>query len=211
MYGWDWAGAESGFRSALERNPDYAVARHWFGEFLMAMGRFDEATEQLNVAHGLDPLSSTIGFGVGWVQYFLGDYRAAVRQYEETLKQDPDFVLAPWFLGPALVQAGEYGRAIEVCETWIPRVRRRNGLIALLAYAQGRAGRREEALSNLDLLESLAPGKEIAPDHLALVHIGLGNLDRAFECLDLALRGDPRYDRLVSEVGLDDTPAPTSN
>ena len=49
---------------------------------------------------------NTIGFGVGWVQYFLGDYQAAVRQYEETLKQDPDFVLAPWFLGPALVQAG---------------------------------------------------------------------------------------------------------
>jgi TolB-like protein/Tfp pilus assembly protein PilF len=229
MYGWDWTGAEDGFRAALERNPGYAVARHWFGEFLMAMGRFDEAIGQLNIAHTLDPLSPTIGFGVGWAQYFLGDYHAAIRRYEETLKQDPDFVLAPWFLGPALVQAGEYGRAIEVCETWIPRVRRQNGLIALLAYAQARAGHREKALSNLERLERLAPGKEVAPDHLALVHIGLGDLDRAFECLDLALRqrawylvflkvdpafeplrGDPRFDRLVSEVGLGDTPGAAS-
>ena len=229
MYGWDWAGAESGFRAALERNPGYAVARHWFGEFLMAMGRFDEAIEQLDIAHALDPLSPTIGFGVGWAQYFLGDYQAAIRRYEEALKQDPDFVLAPWFLGPALVQAGEYDRAIEVCETWIPRVRRKNGLVALLTYAQASAGCREEALTNLARLEELPLGKEVAPDHLALVYIGLGDLDRAFESLDVALRqrswylvflkvdpafeplrGDPRFDRLVSEVGLDDTPAAAS-
>ena len=89
MYGWDWRGAEEGFRAALERNPDYAVARHWFGEFLMAMGRFDEALEQLDMAHALDPLSPTIGFGVGWVQYFLGDYRAAIRRYEKTLVAGP--------------------------------------------------------------------------------------------------------------------------
>jgi len=229
MYGWDWAGAEAGFRAALERNPGYAVARHWFGEFLMAMGRFDEAIEQLDTAHELDPLSPTIGFGVGWAQYFLGDYGAAIRRYDKTLELAPDFILAPWFLGPALVQAGEYDRAIEVCETWIPRVRRQNGLAALLAYAQAKAGRREEALSGLERLERLAPGKEIAPDHLALVHIGLGDLDRAFESLDVALRqrawylvflnvdpafeplrADPRFARLVSEVGLDDLPAQAS-
>ncbi|MCL7959608.1 MAG: tetratricopeptide repeat protein [marine benthic group bacterium] len=227
MYGWDWTGAEEGFRAALERNPDYAVARHWFGEFLVAMGRFDEALEQLDIAHALDPLSSTIGFGVGWVRYFLGDYRAAIRSYEQTLEQDPEFVLAPWFLGPALVQAGEPDRAIDVCESWIPRVRRKNGLTALLAFAQARAGRRDDALSTLARLEKLPLGKEVAPDHLALVYIGLGDLDRAFECLNVALRQrswylvflnvdpafeplrtDPRFGRLVSEVGLDDVPGP---
>lgn len=229
MYGWDWTGAEEGFRAALKRNPDYAVARHWFGEFLVAMGRFDEALEQLDTAHALDPLSPTIGFGVGWVRYFLGDYRAAIRRYEQTLEQDPEFVLAPWFLGPALVQAGEYDRAIEVCKSWIPRVRRKNGLTALLAFAQARAGLLDEAGSTLAGLEKLPLGKEVAPDHLALVYIGLGDLDRAFESLNVALhqrswylvflsvdpafeplRGDPRFARLVSEVGLDDVPGPAT-
>lgn len=229
MYGWDWPGAEQGFRAALERNPGYAVARHWFGEFLMAMGRFDEARQQLDLAHTLDPLSPTIGFGVGWVHYFLGDYGAAIRRYEATLEQDPDFVLTPWFLCPALVQAGDAGRAIEVCEAWIPRVRRKNGLTALLAFAQARAGHPDTALSILERLESLPIGKEVAPDHLALVHIGLGNSDRAFDYLDVALRqrswylvflnvdpafeplrADPRFRRLLSEVGLDDGSPPTS-
>jgi len=108
-------------------------------------------------------------------------------------------------------------------------VRRQNGLAALLAYAQAKAGRREEALSGLERLEHLAPGKEIAPDHLALVHIGLGDRDRAFEYLSVALRqrawylvflkvdpafeplrDDPRFDHLVSEVGLDDVPGAAS-
>ncbi|MDP2470513.1 MAG: tetratricopeptide repeat protein [Candidatus Palauibacterales bacterium] len=226
MYGWDWAGAEAGFQAAIERNPSYAVARHWYGEFLMAMGRFTESVEQLETAHALDPLSPTIGFGVGWVQYFLGDYEAAIRRYEQTLEHDPQFALAPWFLGPALVEAGDYDRAIEVCKEWIPRVRRKNGLAALLAYAQARAGRRDEAIAGLRRLEELRVGKEVAPDHLALVHIGLGDLDSAFESLDVALRqrswylvflrvdpafeplrGDPRFDHLVHEVGLDDLPA----
>jgi len=125
-----------------------------------------------------------------------------------------------------LVEAGDYDRAIEVCKEWIPRVRRKNGLAALLAYAQARAGRRDEAIAGLRRLEELRVGKEVAPDHLALVHIGLGDLDSAFESLDVALRqrswylvflrvdpafeplrGDPRFDHLVHEVGLDDLPA----
>jgi serine/threonine-protein kinase len=225
LYGWDWEGAEKGFRTAIDRCPSYAVARHWYAEFLMAMGRLDEAVAQMDHGHELDPLSPTIGFGVGWAQYFLGNYDVAIDRYERTLAHDPDIVLAPWFLGPALVQAGEYDRAIEVCESWIPRVRRKSGLVALLAYAQAMAGRRKQALELADKLEGWTKDEPVAPDHLALVYIGLGDLDRVFEHLDEALRqrvwylvylnadpafaplrSDSRFDRLVAEVGLDRTP-----
>lgn len=224
LYGWDWKGAEEGFRAAIERNPSYAVARHFYAEFLMAMGRMDEAVEQVELGHTLDPLSPTIGFGVGWAQYFLRNYDAAIAQYEKTLEHDSDFVLAPWFLGPSFVMSGQYDRAIEVCEHWIPVVRRRSGLIALLAYANAMAGRRDEALRSIRELEQAANTDPVAPDHLAMVYIGLGDHDRAFELLDEALnqrvwylvylnadpafeplRSDPRFAKLVAKVGLKKT------
>lgn len=153
LYGWDWKGAEDGFQAAIERNSNYAVARHFYAEFLMAMGRMDEAVEQMELGQTLDPLSPTIGFGVGWVQYFLGNYGAAIDQYERILENNADFVLAPWFLGPAFVMSGQYDLAIEVCERWIPKVRHKSGLLALLAYAHAMAGRRDEALSIVGKLE----------------------------------------------------------
>jgi tetratricopeptide (TPR) repeat protein len=221
MFGWDWPGAEQGFKAAIKRNPKYSIVRHWFGEFLMAMGRFDEATEQLELAQQLDPLSMTIGFGVGWVRYFTGDYAAAIDQYERTLQSEPSFVLAPWFLGPAYVQAGEYDRAIAVYEEWIPRAHRHAGLEALLAHAYGLAGYTDKATAAAADLEERAEREAISPDYMALVHIGLGDHDRAFEWLDEALqqhvwylvflaiepafaplRSDPRYAALLKEVGL---------
>jgi TolB-like protein/Tfp pilus assembly protein PilF len=225
MYGWDWEGAEKGFGCAIERNPDYAVARHWYGEFLMAMGRFEEALDQVNCAQQLDPLSLTIGFGVGWAHYFAGRYEEAIAQYKKTLERDPFLVLAPWFLGPAYVETGRYDDAIALYRDWIPRVQRRSGLEALLAHACALSGRRDEALEEAARLEERADGESVPPDYMALVYVGLGAFDRAFEWLERALeqrvwylaflkvdpafaplRSDSRYSRLLTKVGLHRTP-----
>jgi TolB-like protein/Tfp pilus assembly protein PilF len=225
LYAWDWAGAESDFQRAIERNPSYPIARHWYAEFLMAMGRFDEAIEQVDHARALDPLSLTIGMGVGWAHYFLGRYDQAVEQYEKMAERDPNLVLTPWFLGPACVEAGMYDRAIAVYEDWVPRVQRKVGLTALLAHAYAVSGRREDALKAVAQLEERARRERVPPDYLALVYVGLGEIDRAFEWLDRALeqrvwylaylkvdpafaplRSDPRYGELLTKIGLDRTP-----
>jgi serine/threonine-protein kinase len=220
LYMWDWAGAESDFQRAIERNPNYPIARHWYAEFLMAMGRLDEAIEQVDHAQALDPLSLTIGMGVGWAHYFLGRYDQAIEQYERMVERDPNLVLLPWFLGPACVEAGMYDRAIAVYEDWAPRVRRKVGLAALLAHAYAVSGRREEALKAVAQLERRARDEPVPPDYLALVYVGLGEIDRAFEWLDRALEqrylkvdpafaplhSDPRYGELLAKIGLDRTP-----
>lgn len=225
LYGWDWAGAESDFQRAIARNPNYPLARHWYAEFLMAMGRFDEAIEQVNVAQTLDPLSLTIGFGVGWVLYFLGRYDEAIEQYEKTIARDPNLVLAPWFLGPAYVEAGKYDRAIAVYDDWIARELDEAGLAALRAHACALSGRRQEALNAAAELEERAQREQVPPDYLALVYIGLADNDRAFGWLKEALerrvwylvylkadpmfsplRSDPRFLELLTQIGLDRTP-----
>ncbi|MBK7704374.1 MAG: tetratricopeptide repeat protein [Acidobacteria bacterium] len=43
FYDWDWTAAERSFERALELNPNYATAHQWYGEHLMAQGRFEES------------------------------------------------------------------------------------------------------------------------------------------------------------------------
>lgn len=47
MHDWDWAGAEAEFKRALALQPDYALAREWYGQYLNAAGRREEAQREL--------------------------------------------------------------------------------------------------------------------------------------------------------------------
>lgn len=221
LYDWDWAGAESDFKQALERNPDYPTALHWYAEFLMAMGRLDEARECMDRAHALDPMSLSIGTGVGWVSYFTGRYQDAIDQYQNVIQIDPQFVILPWFLGPAYVANGMYAPAVALYNDWLAQSQRRAGLLAHLGYAHAAAGHTAAAHDTLRELHVQSESEEVPSDYFALVHIGLGNLDGAFEYLDRAfeercwnlvylnvepayapIREDPRFVKLLKRMGL---------
>jgi TolB-like protein/DNA-binding winged helix-turn-helix (wHTH) protein len=47
-YDWDWQTAEKEFQRAIELNPNYATAHHWYAEHLALLGRFDEALGKAN-------------------------------------------------------------------------------------------------------------------------------------------------------------------
>ena len=85
-----------------------------------------------------------------------------------------------------------------------------------LAVAHARAGERDKARALLDELHGMGSNRYIPPSWFALIHMNLGEMDRAFEWLDRALearalyllhlkvsplydpvRGDPRYQDLV--------------
>jgi serine/threonine-protein kinase len=221
IYEWDFAGAETEFQRAIELNPRYPTVHHWYGEYLMAMGRLKQANEALQLAHDLDPLSLTVTVGLGRSDYFLGDYEKAVERYEGVVAMDPDFVIIPWFLGPAYVQAGRHDDAVELYEEWIGRIGEHPGLVALLAQAHALAGRKEDAREVHARLEQRAKRAPIFPDYRALVHAALGEADEAFEWLEKALeercwvlvflavdpayeslRSDPRFDTLKERIGL---------
>src|SRR5579871_1025276 len=59
-YDWDWQTAEKEYRRAIELNPNYATAHHWYAEYLTWRGRFDEALQESERARQLDPLSLII-------------------------------------------------------------------------------------------------------------------------------------------------------
>ncbi len=134
---------------------------------------------------------------------------------------DPDFVIMPWFLGPAYLQAGRHEDAIALLDDWIGRLGPHPGLVSLLAQSYAFAGREEEARTVYAQLEEQAKRAPIFPDYRALVHASFGETDEAFDWLEKALeercwvlvflavdpayanlRSDPRFASLTERIGL---------
>ena len=92
-YDWDWAGAESEFKRAIELNANAATSHLWYGDLLTKLGRFDEAKLELKKAQELDPcrFPSTPGWDSN---YFSRQYEAAIQQFRKALDIDPKFVPA---------------------------------------------------------------------------------------------------------------------
>jgi TolB-like protein/DNA-binding winged helix-turn-helix (wHTH) protein/Tfp pilus assembly protein PilF len=90
---WDWTGSELEFKRALDLNPNYAPAHHWYGNILLGpLGRHEEAIAELNRARELDPLSLIINADLGYAYYLARQYDSALAQYQKVLAMDRNFV-----------------------------------------------------------------------------------------------------------------------
>jgi TolB-like protein/Tfp pilus assembly protein PilF len=221
-YEWDWDGARREFRRAIGERPTYATAHHWYGGgYLTTMGRLDEAVAELRQAHRLDPLSPIIPTGLGRVHYWARQYDRAVEQFRMTLDLNPGFVLARTWLGATFLQQGKPGEAMEELRTAAAAAPRNPVVRMELARACARAGLEPEAREILSTLGREAERTYVSPDFAALIHTELGDSDEAFAWLERAcreratslvtlriepafdpLRSDPRFDALLTRVGL---------
>src|SRR6202451_1480643 len=59
-FDWDFDSAGKEFRRAIELNPGYATAHHWYAWHLSLLGRNEEAIAEMRKAESLDPLSLII-------------------------------------------------------------------------------------------------------------------------------------------------------
>jgi TolB-like protein/cytochrome c-type biogenesis protein CcmH/NrfG/predicted Ser/Thr protein kinase len=109
---WDFAGADLEFRKAIELNPNDATSRQWYAEYLLYMGRFEEAFQEIARAHELDPLSLIISTVAGNIHYRAGQPDRAIAQLRKTLELDPNFYVAHSELQNALLEKGQYEEAI---------------------------------------------------------------------------------------------------
>jgi len=109
LHDWDWAGAEQEFQRALELNPNYAQAHHWYGNLLLGPeGRHDEAISELQRAQELDPLSLIINADIGFAYYLAGRYDLALQAYQKVLAANPNFLPVHFYLSQYYKQTGQY-------------------------------------------------------------------------------------------------------
>lgn len=95
FYGdWNRSEAEKHFRRAVELNPSYSTAHHWFGLALAAMGKADESIEQINLAMQFEPKSAVIRSAAGLVYFYARRYDDALKVCRQSLEINPEFVPA---------------------------------------------------------------------------------------------------------------------
>jgi TolB-like protein/DNA-binding winged helix-turn-helix (wHTH) protein/Tfp pilus assembly protein PilF len=220
-YDRDWAEAEREFRRAIDLNPNYANAHHWYAEYLSLMGRHDRAIAESLRARELDPISSIITAWVGSRYFFARQYDKAIEQYRSAVEMDPHFVPARLVLGHAYEQKGMLREAIAEFETAVELSERSPVYVASLAHAYGIAGERFQAERLLDELRRTSARKYVSSYDLALVSLGLGREEEALTLLEQAvgersprvafLNVEPRFDgirsgarfrQLVARLGL---------
>jgi TolB-like protein/Tfp pilus assembly protein PilF len=220
-YYWGWTEGGRHFERAIELSPNYDTALRFYSFYLACMGRPEEALAFAERARRLDPVSPPAQMNLGVVLYFARRYDEAITQIGETLELEPDFGPAHIMLGRVYAAKGMADRAVEELERAQRLLGPRPDVITPHAYVLAKAGRRREALARLDELRRISKPRDPAPIRIALVHIGLGDADRAFEWLQKAvdardwqmallkvepafdgLRSDPRFAALVERVGL---------
>jgi serine/threonine-protein kinase len=210
QYEHQWEEAEQLYRKAIALNPGYATAHHWLStDFLAILGRLEEAVDEIEVAFELDPLSSIIREGRGYLHMLKGEYEKAISCYREVLEFDPTFHRAHAAIGRALSLLGRQDEAVALFEKArilmgdVPKV------LAAAGQVKALAGDIEGARRILGELEARSREVYIPSVCLALVHLGLGEKDKTFEWLEkacdqrelplAALKAHPIYDELRTE------------
>lgn len=107
LYEWDWAGAEGEFRRALDADPADPRVRVWYGMYLTAVGRRQEALAEMQRAQQLDPLSPEAGAFVAFTLYFARQYDQAIEQFHRVLEMERNYWLARYYLGWAHSRKGQ--------------------------------------------------------------------------------------------------------
>jgi serine/threonine protein kinase/tetratricopeptide (TPR) repeat protein len=221
FYDWDWRAAQTSFLRAIELSPGYPTAYNWYAYVLMAHGLWDEVFVTIRRALDLDPLALVINAQMSWALHLSRRYEEAIQQAQKTLELDPNFGIAQLWLGLSHLQIGNFKDAIAALRSAHQILGGAPIVLGALGQTYAMAGLRSKALEAVNQLAEQAREQYVTPVATAVVFLGLGELDRAFESLEESLRdrswwlawlkvdplfdaarSDPRLHPLLSRVGL---------
>ena len=217
----DWTGAEKEFKRAIELNASYPTAHSWYGEYLMAQGRFDRALEEMTRAYQLDTLSPVLNLALGYRFYYAHEYAQAIEQCQKVLAMDATFAPAHVYLGRAYEQKPAFPEAIAELRKALDISEGDTNELAALGQAYAVSHQEGEARKILDQLKERSQQTYVQPMWIAVIHLGLGEKDQAFDWMQKAyedrsawlvylkvdplfdpVRGDARFADLLRRVGL---------
>jgi TolB-like protein/DNA-binding winged helix-turn-helix (wHTH) protein/Flp pilus assembly protein TadD len=218
-FDWDLDSGGKEFRRAIELNPGYATAHHWYAWHLALLGRYDEALPEMRKAENLDPLSLVINADLAELLVLAHSYDESILQSRKTIEMDPNFALAHNQLAQAYLQKHMTEEAIIELRKAVQLSGDSPMCIANLARAYAASGKSSEAVKLLrELMKRSSPNYSYASE-IAMIYASLGDTNQAMNWLDKGcnerfnpgvllrpgfdpLRSIPRFQDLAHRVGL---------
>ncbi len=224
-YQWDFAGAEAEFKKAIELDPSDATAHQWYSEALSDLGgRAQEAIDEANRAHELDPLSPIIVFQQAQSYTAARQFDKAIEIFKKLVADNPKFGKGYDGLAGVYWGAHKFPESIEAFN----KAAQLQGdpvyseFAAALDRGFRSAGREGADRAVVEAALRLRKnGSYVSPYTIAGSYADMGDKERAFEWLNIAyqehdillysvrvdfsfdgLRSDSRYAELVRKIGL---------
>jgi len=221
---WDYTAAKEGIDRAVALNPSFVDAHFWAEWYFTYIERdMERAMEANRRAAELDPLDLNIASRFTQVQIIFGQHDAAIQRLEDILRMDPQHMVSYLELADAYGRRGDYDKSLAAAERALALSGGQSvaAVGVAIAVVGAGAGDRDRARELLHQLTERADREYVSPFWLGLGHAALGEMDRAFEYLVRAqrdrdpsllyitavprligLQDDPRYERVLRDIGL---------
>jgi serine/threonine protein kinase/Flp pilus assembly protein TadD len=225
VYDRDLSLAQQRFERSLKINPNDAFTQHLLGHYYEAIGRWQDAVNQMQRALGMEKLSPMYGEDLAYDLLMNRRVEDAARQARDTAalaSQDP---FAHAVLALAFEAQGKTNEALKEAEESmkLPGHTSNAGFLSGLFSRLGKTARAQEVLKELETASKT--GAYIAPLEIAMTHFALGNkaegLAKLQESIDardfnlLLFLGDPTFDLVRDDPGfaalMDKIKVPASN
>jgi DNA-binding winged helix-turn-helix (wHTH) protein/TolB-like protein/Tfp pilus assembly protein PilF len=207
-FDWDWAGAEAEYRKAIELNPNYVPAHHWYALLLAALGRHSEAVAEMEQAQSLDPVSVVIATNLGRIFYLGRQYDRAMQNFQKANELDSNFNGLHLKMGQTYAAQKMYAEAVAEYQKEMMRWDRDLAETMRQAFASG--GYTSVNRVWLEEFEKLSRQFYVEPYFIASKALLSGDKELALKSLEVAfeerspwlmyLKVEPEMDDLRSEM-----------
>jgi serine/threonine-protein kinase len=210
MWDFDWAGAESEFRLALDLNPGSPHVRLGYVLWVLRpTGRLKEAVSEAKRVLEQDPLHPWSNNQLGYLYHASRQYDLAIAQHLRSVELDPNNYTAYWLVSLSYAQIGQLDKAIAVAEKASELSGRASVVLGFLGRYYAMAGRKDEARQLLEELQARRRVTYVPPLAIGAIYRGLRDMDKGLEWMTrgieerdpiyvIALKSEPAYDPLRS-------------
>jgi TolB-like protein len=202
----NWEIAEKEFKYAVELNPNYATAYQYYAEYLLIIGKTDEALAQINYALKLDPLSIIMNNICGHIHAHAQNFNEAIRYYRKAQEIDKHFQFSYTRIFMIYVQQGMLKEAVSEIQKMISIDTSTIKYVKDIGDIFDNSGL-EGVIRFIIELEPFTDNTR--PYYMAALHSILGENDSAMEWLEygyrtftplvLFIKNDPHFNNLSTD------------